>query len=559
MKKQLALLLAVALMLAFVGCESDSGTAAATQADTSQASGIPAASGEEAASIQSASSVYPLTDKLETITFWGSDQSSQNTALPTFNNVAGYAFWSYVEEQTGVHLELTTVSKTVESEQLNLMLASGDYRDIMNINASLVSGGMSYLLSQNIITDMADYVKEYMPNYYGFISESEEKTKLSYNDDGQMYGARAFAEEYVPNQGLVIREDMVKALGMEMPTTIDGLYSVLTAFKTQYDMSSAFWLPTSSQSGKHIVGAMGTPGFSADFGSQSDHLYQADGVVKSGLTDDGYLEYLKLMNKWYKEGLFLSDYFTQTDMDANSSSVLNNQTGVLNAMYGQALTLQDSLQADNESAMLYAIPTPEKNEGEENPYYSFSALSNSTWWCVSGDCKNIELTLRYMDWWFGEDGFYTANYGVEGLSYEFDEDGKPYYTEAVTKNEWGIDAASAIEAYVSTNPIIGIVQMDRSVYLVGEQWVTDMLDIWVDQANDSCSLPTGLSLSSEESEAVSSKLGDIATYATENVTKFVTGEKDFSEWDSYIADMKSMGLQDVIDTYQTAYDRYKSR
>lgn len=505
------------------------------------------------------SPIYPLSQELVTITYWGPDQSSSNSALPTYGNIDAYDIWGYVESVTGVHLDLTVVSRSMENEQLNLMLVAGDYTDIMGINASMVSGGLSYLLNENIITDLVGYVQDYMPNYYSFICQSEEKLKLSYDDDGHLYGTRAFAEYYVPNQGLVVREDLVKELNLEMPTTIDGLHEVLTAFKTEFGMDSPLWMGTGGQNGKHIVGAMGSIGFPADFGSISDHIYQKDGVVGSGLLDDGYLDYLKLMNQWYNEGLFLSDFATQTDMEASNTYVLNGETGVFSAMYGQALAVQNSLQSINESAALYAIPTPVKNAGDENPYFNFSPLPNSSWCTVSSSCSEFLLTLRYMDWWFTDDGYYTANYGVEGLSYKFDNNGKPYYTELITDNEWGIDAASAIEAYVLNNPVIGVVAMDRSVYLVGEDWVTEMLDIWVEQANDSCSLPTGVTLTTQESEAISSIIGDTATYATENILKFISGDKDFSEWESYKAGLMNLGLQDVIDTYQAAYNRYIAR
>ena len=40
----------------------------------------------------------------------------------------------------------------------------------------------------------------------------------------------------------------------------------------------------------------------------------------------------------------------------------------------------------------------------------------------------------------------------------------------------------------------------------------------------------------------------------------LTGEKDIEkEWDTYLAMLDEMGLQDVIDVYQEALDRYNER
>ena len=40
--------------------------------------------------------------------------------------------------------------------------------------------------------------------------------------------------------------------------------------------------------------------------------------------------------------------------------------------------------------------------------------------------------------------------------------------------------------------------------------------------------------------------------------KFITGELDIDEnWDEYIAELEKMGALEVLEVYQTAYDRTK--
>lgn len=67
-----------------------------------------------------------------------------------------------------------------------------------------------------------------------------------------------------------------------------------------------------------------------------------------------------------------------------------------------------------------------------------------------------------------------------------------------------------------------------------------------------------LSFTTEESEIVNSNLADMSTYIAENLVKFLVGEKSMDEWDPFIADLNKLGLQTIIDTYQSAYDRYLS-
>ena len=577
MKKYAALILAM-LMLLTTACQSG-GTTAQSEASASspqqkteepaeaskeeqtalaQSEEEPEKSAETEESSQEVS-VYPLSDELVTLTYWGPDISSNNSALPTYQDITAYDFWGFVEEQTGVHLDMTIVSMMSEAEQLGLQLASGDYMDLMAINETQVSGGMTALLDQEIATDIAPIVQTDMPNYYSYISANEECMKLSYNDEGQMAGTRSWAEKYVPNQGLVIRQDLVDAMGLEMPTTIDGLHDTLAAMKTEYSLGAPMWLSSSGQNSLSIVGAMGSCGYAEDRGSTTDHLYVEDGQVISALTSDAYRDYLELMHQWYEEGLINSDFATNTDMDAPTGAMLSGDTVVINAMYGQALSIQNSLAADHPEAQLYALPTPVKNPGDTNSFVNTTPLSNTSWRVITTACEDPQLAARYIDWWYTRDGFLTANYGTRDLSYTLDADGTPKYADAVTNNSFGIDAASAVEAYVTTNPVFGLVAMDRTVYLADAQWVDDMIEIWTEQTSSENVLPSGVTLTAEETQQVTAALGDITTAASTETLKFIMGARDFDTWGDYCQNINAMGLEDVVAVYQDAYQRYLAR
>ena len=578
MKKYAALILAM-LMLLTTACQGGGGSAVQSEASVSapqQQAEEPAEVSEKepAATVQSEEepeksaetedssqevSVYPLSDELVTLTYWGPDISSNNSALPTYQNITAYDFWSFVEEQTGVHLDMTIVSMMSEAEQLGLQLASGDYMALMAINETQVSGGMTALLDQEIATDIAPFVQTDMPNYYSYISANEECMKLSYNDEGQMAGTRSWAEKYVPNQGLVIRKDLVDAMGLEMPTTIDGLHDTLAAMKTEYSLGAPMWLSSSGQNSLSIVGAMGSCGYAGDRGSTTDHLYVEDGQVISALTSDAYRDYLELMHQWYEEGLINSDFATNTDMDAPTGAMLSGDTVVINAMYGQALSIQNSLAADHPDAQLYALPTPVKNPGDTNSFVNTTPLSNTSWRVITTACEDPQLAARYIDWWYTRDGFLTANYGTRDLSYTLDADGTPKYADAVTNNSFGIDAASAVEAYVTTNPVFGLIAMDRTVYLADAQWVDDMIEIWTEQTSSENVLPSGVTLTAEETQQVTAALGDITTAASTETLKFIMGARDFDTWEDYCQDINAMGLEDVVAVYQDAYQRYLAR
>ena len=52
---------------------------------------------------------------------------------------------------------------------------------------------------------------------------------------------------------------------------------------------------------------------------------------------------------------------------------------------------------------------------------------------------------------------------------------------------------------------------------------------------------------------------DIDTTCRERILGFILGNEDLSNWESFIAEIESMGIQDVLAVRQAAYNRYKAR
>lgn len=69
-----------------------------------------------------------------------------------------------------------------------------------------------------------------------------------------------------------------------------------------------------------------------------------------------------------------------------------------------------------------------------------------------------------------------------------------------------------------------------------------------------------MTLSEEENDIYTEKWTDITKYATQMFAAFVTGDSDIdAEWDAYVENLNNMGLQDVIDCYESALERYNAR
>ena len=62
----------------------------------------------------------------------------------------------------------------------------------------------------------------------------------------------------------------------------------------------------------------------------------------------------------------------------------------------------------------------------------------------------------------------------------------------------------------------------------------------------------------EEQAQIDVLATDLTKYRQENASKFVTGDKSFDEWESYVQGYKDMGIDEMISIYQKAYDRWEA-
>ena len=140
-------------------------------------------------------------------------------------------------------------------------------------------------------------------------------------------------------------------------------------------------------------------------------------------------------------------------------------------------------------------------------------------------------------------------------------DGYPTYTDLIMKNPEGLSVSQAMAKYIRGNGAGAMVQDVRYIeqyYELPSQ--KDALDKWGRQAEHAVgtTLPL-LTLTMDESSEYGSVYTDIKKYCDENIVAFITGSKDFGEWDKFVKEVENMGIKRCIEIQQAAYDRYMSK
>ena len=345
MKKVFSLMLALAMLMGLMaGCGNESTASATTSSEASskeeaqtevqeqeesEATGssqeVSGSAAEESAAAgdytyEGTWAEYPLCDPgAETLTMWC--EFPGFLSMIGLNSYSEFSTFAAAEEATGVHIEFTEVSMTTSAELFSLMCASGEYQDLISAAVQLY-GSSSAAIEDEVIIDLAEYAEEYMGNYMTILNDPNNRAaKLSaYNTEGQLPQIATIADDYCPTTGAQIRQDWLDALNLDTPETYDDWEETLLAFKNEYDCSSALLLSGVTQgSDGMLVGGYGTIGAAeSSTGAEVDNMYVVDGEIRNGYVDDSYKEYLKMLAKWYEEGLISPDFITASFAILNS-------------------------------------------------------------------------------------------------------------------------------------------------------------------------------------------------------------------------------------------------
>ena len=595
-KKLMSLTLCAALGLSLLaGCgdqsSSASGDSAAASAASAPQSAVQASAPEAAApadvgSAAEASEAEAAPGPVHNITFPGSEKAEldyQNevslpisedgaelTMLTTavnlmgdlanlgINNYNDFEYMQKLEELTGVHVETTEVNFFTASEQYNVLLASGDYPDLIKNLGTYYSTGLSGALSDDIIMDLTDDLSAYAPNYDYLIHSNDAETPY-YLTDGKVLQFMGTYDSFINNQGLVLRKDWLEECGLDVPETYDELHDVLKAFKDKYNCSSAIYMNNNctitTLTEGYNVATYNVSGSGGAGGSGSSlPYYVEDGVVKCSFIEDGYRDYLTMIHDWYEEGLMDSD-FVSIEYDPFSSylsgQITSDQMGVW-CTSGEGI--------DNYTVPVVCMASPVQNKGDKQHMteMTLAPADDITAISVSSACEDPDIAMAWLDYWFSEDGVAFYNFGLEGTDYTLDESSTPKFTDAVVNNEFGLSASNYMRCRCAFGTMPSLMLRYRSAYL-NSDLVNEAWDVWTSNLDGTMAISSNVTMTTEQKEAETYKATDIMTYANQMISQFCNGDADIdTQWDTFVSQLKDMGIEECIELEQAAYDAANS-
>ena len=471
---------------------------------------------------------------------------------PTNNPYANYIKEQMLEKYN-VEVEFVPVGRWTEVDDLNNLLATGKAPDIsytysaptINTYAAMEVNG------QPGVIDLAPYLDEYkalLPNLAQRLGGEE---YLYYDKDpvkGTVWMLQgALAENARINT--FIRKDWLDKLNLPLPTTEEEFYNALVAFRdnaeTLLGADAAEMIPYTT---------------STDVGWRNDLLSiskVADDISDEALFvygyDDrhilypGYKEGIRVLNKWYNEGLIWKDFAQYNDSTEEDNKMKSGFVGAFmhNWDYpfrGEADSIESNLARNvGEGAAFVSVDCFKNDAGITRKFLAPLVGGDRKIFFPSTN-KEPLASLLYLDFISAEDTIYFLQTGKEGETFSKDENGVVTLINAT--GEWIRNSPNNID-YTMTNN--GLILGDVSTYASYPGTDPAIVEAALKDAKENSRIAKHFNVGSIESEQ------DVGSSLNEKRNAFLTQAivapvEEFDKvFDEGMDDYMISGGQDIID------------
>ncbi|MBQ9210236.1 MAG: extracellular solute-binding protein [Clostridia bacterium] len=485
-----------------------------------------------------------------------------------------------MQEQAGVTIKWDTWSDSL-GEVVGTRI-SGNAASREPIDAFQAVGFSNYDLmrygSAGTFIDLTPYITpEIMPNLSAIL-ESHPVVKAAITmSDGKIYGLPAGEQmgtagigrekDYsifsVP-QFSMINKAWLDDLGLEVPTTLDELHTVLTAFK-ENDMSAKYY---GNEAGSTIPMSTGFDEwcwgqnvFYAGFGFTNwindvcmDLVVDKDGKVNFVSDDDNYRAALTYFHDWFAEGLMDLEMFSQ-DTNQLIAKCSGGRVGVstwweINEIMGE------------HAADYVYLPILTGPDGDSNVNLRTGGATNAGQLSITAQCKDPAKLLSFYDLWYAGENVMQLQYGPIGV----------YFTAQDEKGMWiSITDEESREKYnKSSGELKAQMEVAGPKLILSEYYneyfymedraqerLADTYDYWMQFVKDDTFYPQDCVFTESELDDIDYYRPDFEKAVAEQEALWIkNGGPTDQEWEAYKSYLERCGMSTLLEIYQNVYDRY---
>ncbi len=460
----------------------------------------------------------------------------------------------HTAELTNITFQFELVESDAWNDRKALAFISGDYPEVFF--ADITSDDELLYGYEGKLIDLLPLIKEYAPNILELYEAFPDVVQGTMHENGAIYVLPMIS--YAPRSAVphctTINQEWLDAVGLEIPTNTDELYTVLKAFKEKDPNGNgqADEIPLSMQSTSNdfILYAFGFTDLEHDI---------IDGQYVYVPAQDHYREYLTYMHKLYSEGLIDNEYFSQ-----DSTKLQSKLAGGLVGMPQQSVT---ALVPDYEKYVAVPALTSPVCDTPVWPETSINYQRNVACLAITDQCEHPEEVIKFANWLVTTEASLAVRLGP---SQEESEDGYGYTYESTDgKHAYGATRTFPDEYASYYNYRMSQTVMFAPAYinpLVDDVVVgSDDKNNWQTKLwNDSGVYSVRRTVYALQNKHTDEELTDLAyyidldNYVESMRAKFIRGDVEINDetWADYLKNLEAYGMNEMVALRQAGYERY---
>lgn len=481
-----------------------------------------------------------------------------------------------LQEEAGISITWNAQSDSL-SEQVNISIAGGTLPDAFQgvgfSNYELTNYG-----EDGTFIDLTPYLtEEYMPNLAKILEENPDIVSAITMDDGGIYGLPAAermgtgaigAEKdysiFTIPQFSMINKKWLDDLGLEVPTTLDELHDVLTAFK-ENDMSAKIYGNDAGSTIPMSTGfdewCWGQNIFYAGFGFTNwlndvckDLTLYEDGTVDFVCATDNYRKAMEYFHEWYAEGLMDPEMFSQ-DTTQLMAKCSQGYVGVSTWWYIEELMGQYA----EDYVFLPVLDGP---DGTHNVTVRTGGGTNGGQLSITSVCQSPANLLKFYDLWYAPENVMQLQYGPKDVYFTGQNENGVWQsvTDDEAREKYGVSAGELKGQYEVAGPKLILSDYYQTTFELEPRAVerlTDLYEYWMPFVDSDVTYPIDCVFSADELETIDWYKTDFENAVAEQEGLWLRdGGITDDSWNAYLSTLEDCGMSQLRDAYQEAYNRY---
>lgn len=470
---------------------------------------------------------------------------------PSFPWKDTYIVLDEFERRTNIRFNPILVPDSGYAERLSVVLSGNDVPDIFVCNLD-----NSARFGPNLLLNIWDYIDS-MPNLKNIFEKVPDMVQFKSGKDELLVLPRFWSSEKDPANYYtfcyMVRKDILDKHGLPVPTTVDEFYDTLVQLKEIYPDSYP-WL---ARSGLNSILYTMSPAWNVPVPGRQFFSYNRDtGDWEFVVENEMFKKLIEFVAKCYAEKLLDTEFMTVSTKQWEEKAINSEGFFLMDFVARAGMFTGPGKEINPDFDIVHILPfVPDGGTPVifgSAPFRSFSAASKAT--------KDPETLMKAMDYLlYSYDGAVLAGYGLEGVTFEYVEDGKYIRKLPLSADDMSPDTSNREKYGIGDDNYCGIRPDFYGVdpYFRPDDKFKYAGDLF---AGHSIPSPPSLVFSGDAMEVIREYRQPLYDYLLVEISKMIVGERPLSEWDKLIEEAKRLGSDKVLKAYndtQDILDAYK--